>query len=182
MGPSGRMSADEADRAQKQAHPPPPHPDNRSKDKNGGFSAMFEQSLLELASTEKKRGWTVGVSIMIQAVILIALILVPLLTVEALPKTQLLGFLSAPPPPPPPPPPPAAAPMKVVKMVREFEDGHLTAPKEIPKQIAEIKEEDMPPPSAGGAGVVGGVFGGGVGGQLRSEERRVGKECRSRWS
>jgi protein TonB len=127
---------------------------------------MFEQSLLDLASTEKKRSWTVGVSIMIQMGILIALILIPLLTVEALPKTQLLGFLSAPPPPPPPPPPPAAAPMKVVKMVREFEDGHLTAPKEIPKEIAQIKEEDLPPPSAGGAGVVGGVPGGMPGGQL----------------
>ncbi len=126
---------------------------------------MFEQSLLEVASTEKKRSWTVGVSIMIQMAILIALILIPLLTVEALPKTSMLGFLTAPPPPPPPPPPPAAAPIKVVKMVREFEDGHLTAPKEIPKEIAQIKEEDLPPPSAGG-GVVGGVPGGMVGGQL----------------
>jgi protein TonB len=125
---------------------------------------MFEQSLMDLASTEKKRPWTVGISLMIQMSILGALILIPLLTVEALPKQQLLGFLTAPPPPPPPPPPPAA-PIKVVKMVREFEDGHLTAPKEIPKEIAQIKEEDLPPPSSGG-GVIGGVPGGMPGGQL----------------
>jgi protein TonB len=127
---------------------------------------MFEQSLMDLASTEKKRPWTVFISLMIQASILIALILIPLLTVEALPKTSMLGFLTAPPPPPPPPPPPAAAPIKVVKMVREFEDGHLTAPKEIPKEIKQITEEDLPPPSSGGAGVVGGVPGGTPGGQL----------------
>jgi hypothetical protein len=59
---------------------------------------MFEQSLMDLASTEKKRPWTVFISLMIQASILIALILIPLLTVEALPKTSMLGFLTAPPP------------------------------------------------------------------------------------
>jgi protein TonB len=37
------------------------------------------------------------------------------------------------------------------------------APKEIPKQIAMIKEEDLPPPMAGG-GIVGGVPGGVPGG------------------
>src|SRR5216684_460309 len=127
---------------------------------------MFEQSLMDLASTEKKRPWTVGVSLMIQALILGSLILIPLLNIEALPKQQLLSFLAAPPPPPPPPPPPAAAPIKVVKMVREFEDGRLQAPKEIPKEVAMIKEEELPPPSSGGVGVVGGVPGGQPGGQL----------------
>jgi len=37
------------------------------------------------------------------------------------------------------------------------------APKSIPKEIAMIKEEEMPPPSAGG-GVVGGIAGGMPGG------------------
>jgi protein TonB len=38
------------------------------------------------------------------------------------------------------------------------------APKAVPKQIAEIKEDEAPPPSAGGLGVVGGVPGGVAGG------------------
>src|SRR5947208_1596167 len=119
---------------------------------------MFEQSLMDLASTERKRPWTVGLSLLIQVGIIGVMILIPLIYTEALPKGQLMTFLSAPPPPPPPPPPPAAsAPVKVVKMVREFDDGRLTAPKEIPKEIAMIKEEDLPPPSAGVTGVVGGV-------------------------
>ena len=128
---------------------------------------MFEQSLMDLASTDRKRPWTVGLSLLIQAGLLLVLIILPLVFTEALPKGQLMTFLSAPPPPPPPPPPPAAAvPMKVVKMVREFEDGQLHAPKEIPKNIEMIKEEELPPPSSGGVGVVGGVPGGQAGGQL----------------
>jgi protein TonB len=38
------------------------------------------------------------------------------------------------------------------------------APKAVPKQIAEIKEDEAPPSSAGGVGVVGGVPGGVAGG------------------
>jgi protein TonB len=75
------------------------------------------------------------------------------------------SFLTAPPPPPPPPPPPAAAPpVRVVKVIpRQFDAGKLMAPKVIPKEVATIKEEELPPPSAGG-GVVGGVPGGVTGG------------------
>ncbi len=124
---------------------------------------MFEQSLIELATKgTKKRPWTIVVSFIFQALLIGVMILIPLIYTEALPKQQLLTFLVAPPPPPPPPPPPAAAPIKVVKVVRELDDGRLTAPKEIPKEIAMIKEEDLPPPVS--AGVVGGVPGGMAGG------------------
>jgi protein TonB len=93
--------------------------------------------------------------------------LIPLIYTDTLPRTQLTSFLVAPPPPPPPPPPPAAtAPVKPVKVIpRQFDAGRLMAPKAIPKQIAMIKEEELPPPSAG-AGVVGGVPGGVPGGQV----------------
>jgi len=42
------------------------------------------------------------------------------------------------------------------------------APKQIPKEIANIKEEELPPPSSAGVvgGVPGGVPGGGVGGVI----------------
>ena len=123
---------------------------------------MFEQSLLELANKgTKRRPWTIVVSFICQSILVGIMILIPLIYTEALPKQQLLTFLMAPPPPPPPPPPPAA-PVKVVRVVRELDDGRLTAPKEIPKEIAMIKEEDLPPPVS--AGVVGGVPGGMAGG------------------
>ncbi len=121
---------------------------------------MFEQSLLELASKEKRKPWAVAVSFFFQSILVGVMVLVPLIYTEALPKQQLLTFLVAPPPPPPPPPPPAA-PVKIVK-TSEFDEGKLTAPKEIPKEIAMIKEEELPPPTS--VGVVGGVPGGVPGG------------------
>jgi protein TonB len=52
-----------------------------------------------------------------------------------------------------------------VKVIpRQFDAGKLMAPKAVPKQIAEIKEDELPPPSTGAAGVVGGVPGGVAGG------------------
>lgn len=53
--------------------------------------------------------------------------------------------------------------MKIVKPIpRQFDAGRLTAPKQIPKEIAMIKEEELP--MAGNVGVVGGVPGGVPGG------------------
>src|SRR4051795_12739853 len=124
---------------------------------------MFEQTFVEGANTTRKAS-SVFVSFLIQCSLVIVGIIIPLIYTETLPKTQLTSFLVAPPPPPPPPPPPAAAPPKVVKVIpRQFDAGRLTAPKQIPKDIAMIKEEELPPPSAN-AGVVGGVPGGVPGG------------------
>lgn len=124
---------------------------------------MFEQSLLDQVG-RTRRPWTVAVSFIFQCFLVGLLILVPLIYTDTLPKTQLMSFLVAPPPPPPPPPPPAAAPVKVVKVIpRQFDAGRLMAPKSIPKQIAMIKEEELPDPSAA-VGVVGGVPGGVPGG------------------
>src|SRR5258706_2282485 len=124
---------------------------------------MFEQTFVE-GKTSKP--WTVLVSFVLQICALIIAIIIPLLFTDALPKTQLQSFLVAPPPPPPPPPPPSApAPVKIVKVIpRQFDAGKLMAPKVVPKEIATIKEEELPPPTAGVAGVVGGVPGGVAGG------------------
>jgi protein TonB len=57
----------------------------------------------------------------------------------------------------------------VVKIIpRQFDAGKLMAPKSIPKDIANIKEEELPPPSSSGVvgGVVGGIPGGAAGGVL----------------
>jgi protein TonB len=53
-----------------------------------------------------------------------------------------------------------------VKIIpRQFDAGKLMAPKTIPKEIAQIREDELPPPSTG-VGVVGGVAGGMTGGSV----------------
>jgi protein TonB len=124
---------------------------------------MFEQTFVD-GTGKTKKSWTVTLAFTLEIVAICIAILIPLIYTEALPKTQLTAFLTAPPPPPPPPPPPAAAPVKIIKVApRQFDAGRLLAPKQIPKDIAMIKEEELPPPSAS-AGVVGGVPGGVPGG------------------
>ena len=124
---------------------------------------MFEQTFVE--GTTKKT-WTVLVAFLAQSAFLIIAVILPMIYFDVLPKTQLTSFLVAPPPPPPPPPPPAApAAVKIVKVIpRQFDAGRLMAPKSVPKEIATIKEEELPPSSSGVGGVVGGVPGGVAGG------------------
>jgi protein TonB len=130
---------------------------------------MFEQCFVDGVG-QTKSPWTVAASFMVQVVLVGLLVLVPLIYTDTLPRAQLTSFLVAPPPPPPPPPPPAATPVKIVKIIpKQFDAGRLMAPKQIPKEIAIIKEEDLPPQmSTGGVvgGVPGGVPGGGLGGVI----------------
>jgi protein TonB len=125
---------------------------------------MFEQTFVDGVGKTNK-GWTVILSFIFQCMLIGILILIPLIYTDTLPKAQLTSFLVAPPPPPPPPPPPQpVAQVKVVKVApRQFDAGRLMAPKSIPKEIAMIREEELPPPSAN-AGVVGGIPGGVPGG------------------
>src|ERR1039458_501072 len=120
---------------------------------------MFEQTFVE---GKTKTTWTVLTAFIAQTALIIIAVILPMIYFDVLPKTQLTSFLVAPPPPPPPPPPPAAAaPVIKVKVIpRQFDAGRLMAPKSIPKQIAEIREEELPPPSSGVGGVAGGITGG----------------------
>jgi protein TonB len=53
----------------------------------------------------------------------------------------------------------------MVKVIpRQFDAGKLMAPKSVPKQVAEIREDELPPASSAVSGVVGGVYGGVAGG------------------
>jgi protein TonB len=123
---------------------------------------MFEQTFV---GGKTSKPWTVLVSFMLQVLLIGVIVLIPLIYTDTLPRATLTSFLVAPPPPPPPPPPPAATPVKVVKVIpRQFDAGRLMAPKAIPKEIAMIKEEELPPPMSGAVGVVGGVPGGVPGG------------------
>jgi protein TonB len=128
---------------------------------------MFEQTFVE--GVGKTKPWTVLVSFLGQMLLIAVAILIPMIYFDALPKNQLSSFLVAPPPPPPPPPPAAPAAPKIVKIIpRQFDAGRLMAPKAVPKEIAMIKEEELPPPSAGGVvgGVPGGIPGGTPGGVI----------------
>ncbi|MBI4466029.1 MAG: energy transducer TonB [Acidobacteria bacterium] len=125
---------------------------------------MFDQ-LLESSTIQKKsrNPWAYGISLVVQTLMIGVMILIPLLYTEALPKQEMLSWLVAPPPPPPPPPPPAAEVVKrVVRKVSLMDAGKLRAPREIPREIAMIKED----PIQDDFGVVGGVPGGIPGGQL----------------
>jgi protein TonB len=125
---------------------------------------MFEDSLLEYGGRLKtKKPLTVFASFVIQTVVVGIMVLIPLIYTEALPRHQLMSFLTAPPPPPPPPPPPATAPrVRVVPRVVQ-QPQEMVQPRAIPKEVAIIREDPLPPPGPVG-GVVGGVAGGIPGG------------------
>src|SRR4029077_12699719 len=97
----------------------------------------------ESSAVRKKTntGWAVILSTLVQIGILVVLILIPLIYTQALPKALLATMITAPPPPPPPPPPPAEAPKVIKQPPRLIQQGVLTAPKAIPKQVAVFKEE-----------------------------------------
>jgi protein TonB len=125
---------------------------------------MFEQTFVE---GKTKTTWTVLVAFLAQTALMIVGVILPMIYFDVLPRTTLTSFLVAPPPPPPPPPPPAAVvAVKMVKVIpRQFDAGKLMAPKSVPKEIANIREEELPPSSSGAGGVVGGIYGG-VGGGM----------------
>jgi periplasmic protein TonB len=127
---------------------------------------MFEQTFVDGVGKTRKP-WTVLVAFVGEIIFIGIAVVIPMIYFDVLPKTTLTSFLVAPPPPPPPPPPPQpVAAVKVVKVIpRQFDAGRLMAPKSIPKDIAVIKEEELPPPSSS-VGVVGGMAGGMAGGVL----------------
>ena len=128
---------------------------------------MFEQTFVEGVGKTKKP-MTVMVAFFGEIILIGVAVVMPMIYFDVLPKTTLTSFLVAPPPPPPPPPPPQeAAPVKVVKVIpRQFDAGRLMAPKSIPKNIAVIQEDELPPPSSAVGGVVGGIMGGASAGVL----------------
>jgi protein TonB len=124
---------------------------------------MFDQTFVDGVGKTNK-SWTVMLSFAMEAVVIGVMVLVPLIWTDVLPKASLVNMLTAPaPPPPPPPPPPPAQVIKVVHVApRQFNGNTLQAPREIPKQVAMITEDALPPSNVGG--VLGGVEGGIPGG------------------
>ncbi|HUB82191.1 MAG TPA: energy transducer TonB [Bryobacteraceae bacterium] len=130
--------------------------------------------LLEQKPTRKR--WTILLALAGQIVLIGGLIVIPMLTVQALPMQTITSILVAPPPPPPPPPPPApaasAAPRVAHVVIPKVNPHALFAPKTVPKAISNVPDIPQAPveaaPQLAGVegGVPGGVAGGVVGGVL----------------
>lgn len=60
---------------------------------------MFSQTFVDSAQ-QKRKPYTVALSLLLQIAAICKLILVPLLYTQYLPSAQLKGMLAAPPPPP----------------------------------------------------------------------------------
>lgn len=136
---------------------------------------LFEDLIeSDVVSHRRQQSLTLPISIAIHAVVLLAVIIVPILTSDELPDPAgaVRAFFvepTAPPPPPPPPPPPApkapSAPRTPVRPVTEA--ARFTAPIEVPEEVQpeagiDLGIEGVPGGVEGGVpgGVVGGVVGG----------------------
>jgi len=127
----------------------------------------FTKALLELPCEYKRRNPFEWIFSFVVHVILIAgLLIIPLVYTQAIDLRAFRSTWLVAPAPPAPPPPPAAPVVKIVRSVaRLMQGGKMMAPSVIPKKVAIIKEEPLPP-DTGFAGVVGGVPGGIPGGQM----------------
>jgi periplasmic protein TonB len=132
---------------------------------------MFSKLIVSTKNAPgERKPWSLLISIALQSLLIGALILIPLIYTEALPKTMLSTFIVAPAPPPPPPPPMAAAKVKQVKLAQVIKTNPVT-PTVIPKKIEVEKDQAAAPDVApstqdngmpGGTGdVLGGIAGNG---------------------
>ncbi len=130
---------------------------------------LFAEALLEMSTTHpKRRTLDFFLSLFIHALLLGMLLALPLYFTEVIDLKQFTQtFLVAPPPPPPPPPAsPVIAKVPSVPKRAFTISGKLLAPTAIPRQVAMLKEEALPPDLVLEAGIVGGVPGGVPGGQV----------------
>jgi protein TonB len=107
---------------------------------------MFEDSTFESSHRirTRSRGWMLA-AFAFNGSILLALVLIPLIYPEALPRQMIAILLEAPPPPPAPQPSPAAKPTHAFHGTREFQDLRLTAPSQIPPTIKMIDKPEAAP-------------------------------------
>jgi protein TonB len=134
---------------------------------------LFEDLLDSDVKVHKtKQGYTLPVSIAVHVVVLLAVVIVPLMTAEALPeptsvvKAFFVEPAAAPPPPPPPPPPAPKAQVqpKMAPTPQPVQDDKFTAPINTPDQVKPDEGIDLGVEGGVPGGVEGGVPGGVVGG------------------
>ena len=97
---------------------------------------MFEDSTFESTGRIRTRssGWMLATHVL-NSSILLALILVPLVYPEALPRQVMAFLMEAPPPPPTPPPAPLHQPVRASPATSEMPQGMLVMPRQIPTII-----------------------------------------------
>ncbi|HET7746511.1 MAG TPA: energy transducer TonB [Vicinamibacteria bacterium] len=134
---------------------------------------LFEDLIESDVSPHKtKQSMTLPVSIAIHAIVLVAVVVVPLLTSEELPEpTSVVKafFVEPAPAPPPPPPPPPPAPRAATTQPRPVAtppptQNTFTAPIETPDEVKPEEGIDLGVEGGMPGGVEGGVPGGVVGG------------------
>jgi periplasmic protein TonB len=133
---------------------------------------LFEDLIeSDVVAHKTKQGYTLPVSIAIHAIVLLAVVVVPLLTSEELPEptSVVKAFFvepAAPPPPPPPPPPPAPRQQNQPKPMSTPvpTENKFQAPVETPEQVKPEEGIDLGVEGGVPGGVEGGVPGGVVGG------------------
>jgi periplasmic protein TonB len=134
---------------------------------------LFEDLLDSDVKTHgTKQGYTLPVSIAIHIVVIIAVVVIPLMTAEALPeptsvvKAFFVEPQAAPPPPPPPPPPAPKAQVqpRVASTPQPVQENKFTAPIETPDEVKPDEGIDLGVEGGVPGGVEGGVPGGVVGG------------------
>jgi protein TonB len=103
--------------------------------------------LVESVSAKTKTNARFGVilSFSFQSACLFALILIPLLRIQALPPAIFGTFLIAPAPPPNAPPPSVGPRADVARRARFLNHNVLTAPLKIPATIPMLREPELPP-------------------------------------
>jgi hypothetical protein len=111
-----------------------------------GGIAVFNE-LVESVSAKTKTNTRCGVlvSLSFQSACLVALILIPLIRTQALPRAIFGTFLVAPAPPSAPPPAPASRRVEVARRARFLNHNVLTAPLRIPEKVRVFREEELPP-------------------------------------
>jgi len=123
---------------------------------------MFEDSTFESTGRIRthSRGWMIA-ALTLNGSILLALILIPLIYPEALPR-QAIAFLMEAPLPPPAPVPPTRQPTQHFQGASEIKDGHIVAPSKIPTGIALYRAPEEAPPGSfqgldSGNGTIGAI-------------------------
>lgn len=136
---------------------------------------MFEDSTFESSGRIRTRSRAWGVAAFaFNTSILGALIVIPLIYPEALPRHLMNMLLVAPAPPPAAPKPPEVKTAQAFHGVREFSDLGLTAPRQIPIGISRFSGPEAAPPEGqivgldSGSGIpAGNPFGNGAKSQTR---------------
>ena len=124
-------------------------------------------ALLKVPWTQHRNPWDWTVSLIIHAIIVLALVILPLYFTQVIDFHEFqTTFLVAPAPPSPPPPPQSV--MKAIKAPKIIQISKMVAPTVIPRNVAIIKDEAPVVYTNNDSGIVGGT-GNMLGGIIGSE-------------